>query len=63
MNELSNKDILYSTGNYTDYLVITYNGTQSANTLDHYAVHLKHNIVNQPYFNKNKIKFFEQIVS
>ena len=31
---------MYSTGNYTHYLVITYNGVQSAKTLNHYAVHL-----------------------
>ena len=31
---------MYSTGNYTHYLVITYNGEQSAKTLNHYAVHL-----------------------
>ena len=27
IKELSNKDLLYSMGNYAHYLVITYNGT------------------------------------
>lgn len=38
---ISNKDLLYSTENYTHYLVITYNGTESAKILNHYAIHLK----------------------
>ena len=26
---INNKDLLYSTGNYTQYLIITYNGNES----------------------------------
>ena len=26
IKQISNKDLLYSTGNYTQYLIITYNG-------------------------------------
>ena len=29
IKQISNKDLLYSTGNYTQYLVITYNGKES----------------------------------
>ena len=42
-----NKDLLYSTGNYIQYLIITYNGKVSEKEyiymyLNHFAVHLKH---------------------
>ena len=49
---------MYSTGNYIQYLVITYNGKESKkeyiySLLNHFAVYLKiTNIVNQLYFNK-----------
>ena len=29
IKQVNNKDLLYSTGNYTQYLVITYNGKES----------------------------------
>ena len=29
IKQLNNKDVLYSTGNYTQYSVITYNGKES----------------------------------
>ena len=29
IEQVNNKDILYNTGNYTQYLVITYNGRES----------------------------------
>ena len=29
MYKINNKDLLYSTGNYIQYLVITYNGKES----------------------------------
>ena len=32
---------MYSTGNYSHYLVMTFNGVQSVKTLHHYAIHLK----------------------
>ena len=48
---ITNKDLLYSTGNYTHYLVITYNGKESKKNIylkkniymkpNHFAVHLK----------------------
>ena len=38
---ISNKDTLYGTGNYTHYLVLTYNRIQSAKIQYHCAVHLK----------------------
>ena len=38
---INNKDILYSTGNYRLYLVITFNGVLSVNILNHYAEYLK----------------------
>ena len=60
-----NKDLLYSTGKYTQYLVIiiTYNGKESKEEYiylylsiylyNHFAVHVKlTHIVNQLYFNK-----------
>ena len=41
-----NKDLLYSTGNYIQYLEISYDGKESKNHLylhlNHVAVHLKH---------------------
>ena len=42
IGDVTNKDLLYSTGNYTQYLVITYNGKESEKKiLNHFAVHLK----------------------
>ena len=38
---MSNKDILCSTGNYSHYLVITFNKVLSVKILNHYAVYLK----------------------
>ena len=35
IKEKNNKDLLYSTGNYTQYLVINYNGKESE------TIHLK----------------------
>ena len=35
IKQIDNKDLLYSTGNYTQYLVINYNGKESE------AIHLK----------------------
>ena len=40
IKQICNKDLLYSTGNYSYYLIITYNG-KSAKVLNQYAVHLK----------------------
>ena len=52
-----NSNLLYFTGNYIQDLVITNNGKQQENTHthihikpNHFAVYLKHNIVNQFYF-------------
>ena len=38
---INNKVLLYSTGNYSQYLVKTYNGKESEKELNHFAVHLK----------------------
>ena len=42
---LNNKDLLYSTGNHIQYLIITYNGKEYIFflyiKLNHFAVHLK----------------------
>ena len=54
IKQITNKDLLYSIGNYTQYLVIIYNGRECKKDLNHFAVHL--NIVSQLYFNKNKKK-------
>ena len=53
--QLSDFTSPYSTGNYTQYFVITYLEKESIH-LNHFAVHLKviYNIVNQLYLNKNK---------
>ena len=56
VKQINKKDLLYSTGNYIQYLVIAYNGKEPEKKkicivkLNHFAVHLKHNIVNQLYF-------------
>ena len=34
IKEITNKDLLYSIGNYIQYLVITYNGKESKNNVD-----------------------------
>ena len=44
--KITNKDLLYSTGNYTQYFVITYKGKESEKeyiyiSLNYCAVHLK----------------------
>jgi len=36
IKETINKDLLYSTGNYIQYLVITYNGNESEKQYMHY---------------------------
>ena len=45
MKQITNKNLLYSTGSCTQYLVITHNGKQSENEytykLNHFAVCLK----------------------
>ena len=47
IKQINNKDLLYSTGNSTQYLVITYNGRESEKeymcvwVMNHLAVYLK----------------------
>ena len=43
MKQTKNKNLLYSTGNYIQYLVIINNGKESEKNiyLNHFAVHLK----------------------
>ena len=41
MKQTSNKDILYSIRNYSQYFIITFNGIQPIKILNHYAIHLK----------------------
>ena len=38
---INKKKLLYSTGKYIHYLVITYNGKDSEKELNHLTVHLK----------------------
>ena len=62
IKQITNKDLLYSTGNSTQYSVMTYMGKESKNEwrytyiymyiLIHFAVHPKHNTTNQLYTNK-----------
>ena len=44
--KITNKDLLYSTGNYIQYPVITYNGKESAKDIllqkVYFSVYLKH---------------------
>ena len=43
LGKIDNKGLLYSTGNYIQYLVITYNGRESERLciyLNHFAVHM-----------------------
>ena len=39
--DINNKNLLHSTGNYIQLLVINYNGRESEKATDHFAVHLK----------------------
>ena len=41
IKQKTNKDLLYSTGNYIQYLAITYNGIYSEKKLNHFVVYLK----------------------
>ena len=41
IKQISSKDILFGTGNYSHYLVIHFNGVESIKILSHYVVHLK----------------------
>ena len=48
IKQITNKDLLYSTGNYTQYFAITYMGKESEKEpiylsiyLNHFALHLK----------------------
>ena len=40
-HSISNKDILYSTGKYSHYLIITFNGAKSIKILNPFAIPLK----------------------
>ena len=63
---ITNKDLLYSTRTSTQYSVMTYMGIESKNSADIYLYIYNwftllyyrnwHNIVNQLYFNKKKLK-------
>ena len=56
IKQINNKELIYSTGNYIQYLVILYNGKKSEKEyivikLNHFAVYIKYyNIINQLYF-------------
>ena len=50
----SNKDILYSTVNYSNYFVITVNQVQYIKILNHNICTSEINIINELYFNKKK---------
>ena len=60
IKQTNNKDLMYSTGNSTQSSVMTSMGKESKKEwiyvyikLIHFAVHLKQNIANQLYSNKN----------
>ena len=38
---MSNKDLLYSTGNYIQYLLIIYNRKESGKKMNYFAIYLK----------------------
>ena len=51
IKEIKNKDILYNTWNYIQYLTTIRNGKESENVcaltyINHFAIYLKHNTVN-----------------
>ena len=54
INKIQGCNVQYR--DYSQYFIITSNGVQSVNILNHYAVHLKlnTNIGNQLYFNLKK---------
>ena len=62
IKQITNKDLLHSPGNYTQYFVITYKGKESeknryifmCNWITLLYTWNEHNIINQLYFNKNK---------
>ena len=60
MYKIYKQDVLYSTGNYIHYFIITNNARVHTHIYifpNHFAVHLKLiNIVNQLYFNKKFVK-------
>ena len=41
IKQMSNKDILHSTGTYSNYIVIPFNRVLSVPVLNNYAIHLK----------------------
>ena len=43
-NKNMKKQLLYSTGNYTQYLVITYNGKESEKEYIYYIIYIKLNL-------------------
>ena len=53
IKEINHKDFLYSTGNYIQHLIITYNGKESENQITESlcCTPKTNNIVNQLYFN------------
>ena len=57
----SNNLVYNSTGNYIQYLIITYNGKESEKDyiclyMNQFAGYQKHNIINQLYFNEKQNK-------
>ena len=61
IKQITSKDLWYNIGNYIQYFVITYKGkefekeyTDTHIYLKHFAVYLKHQIINQLYFKKKK---------
>ena len=67
INKINNKVLLYSTGNYIQYHIITYSGKEYEKIyiytfifLNHCAVHQKRNIVNQLYFKKKFLYVYKE---
>jgi len=69
MEQLANRDLLYSTGNSTQYFMITYVGKETEKEWIVYKYNRitllysrnYHNIVNQPHLNKTFFKNFKKI--
>ena len=64
----TSKELLYSTGNYTQYLVITYTGKKSKKeysymSLNHFAIHLKLTEHFKLYFKKTTQKSNSDIIT
>ena len=44
--KINNKDLLYSTGNYIQYLIVTYKGKESENIYTHIYIYVYRHMYN-----------------